>query len=109
MNNSEYRIPVFEEVRCLISKNKKSNTVADTGVYGLVNGGFEFFSVILLNGAHALIPWVFPKPIHRFRSNTIQRRTTEQNGVNTESKPGHKTNNVLRTWLNQPPTLPNKK
>ena len=48
MNNSEYRIPVFEEVRCLISKNKKSNTVADTGVYGLVNGGFEFFSVILL-------------------------------------------------------------
>jgi hypothetical protein len=76
----------------------------------VVNGGFEFFStVILLNGAHALIPWVFPKPIHRFRSNTIQRRTTEQNGVNTESKPGHKTNNVLRLWLNQPPTLPNKK
>ena len=106
MNNS--RIPVFEEVR--FRKIRKSNTVADTGVYGLVNGGFEFFStVILLNGAHALIPWVFPKPIHRFRSNTIQRRTTEQNGVNTESKPGHKTNNVLRTWLNQPPTLPNKK
>jgi hypothetical protein len=38
----------------------------------VVNGGFECFcSVILLNGAHALIPWVFPKPIHRFRSNTI--------------------------------------
>ena len=92
MNISEYRIPVFEEVRCLISKNKKSNTVADTGVYGLVNGGFEFFSVILLNGAHALIPWVFPKPIHRFRSNTIQRRTTEQKlesilNLNQDTKP----------------------
>ena len=92
MNNSEYRIPVFEEVRCLISKNKKSNTVADTGVYGLVNGGFEFFSVILLNGTHALIPWVFPKPIHRFRSNTIQSEEQQNKmesilNLNEDTKP----------------------
>jgi hypothetical protein len=59
----------------------------------VVNGGFEFFStVILLNGAHALIPWVFPKPIHRFRSNTIQSEEQQNKmesilNLNQDTKP----------------------
>ena len=47
----------------------------------------------------------FPSRFTGFGLTPSKKNNRTKIGVNTESKPGHKTNNVFRLWLNQPPTL----